>query len=113
MLTLQRLDVYRAAIDFVVHVRKVRGACPRGTADLQDQLRRAAQSIAQNIAEGVGKTTRPDKAKFFAIARGSAMECVAHFDVLRAEEIVDPADHETALVLLERIVAMLTKLIRP
>ena len=55
-------------VDRREHVRKVRSACPRGTADLQD--------------------------------------------VLRAEEIVDPADHETALVLLERIVAMLTKLIR-
>ncbi|MBL9015602.1 MAG: four helix bundle protein [Myxococcales bacterium] len=56
----------------------LRSACPGGTADLQDQLRRAARSIAQNIAEGVGKTTGPDKAKFFAIVRGSAMECVAH-----------------------------------
>ncbi|MFN0248337.1 MAG: four helix bundle protein [Kofleriaceae bacterium] len=50
---------------------------PKGHADLVDQLRRAAQSIPQNIAEGAGKTGRADKARYYAIARGSAMECAA------------------------------------
>ena len=83
----------------------------RGNADLSDQVRRASQSIAQNIAEGVGRVSRPDKGRFFTIARGSAMECAAHLDVMRAEELISAEQHATGISLLERIVAMLTRMI--
>ena len=76
---------------------------------MADQLRRAAQSVPQNIAEGCGRTTRADKAKHYAIATGSAMECASHLDVMRIDEVIDARWVE----LLERIVAMLTKLIDP
>ncbi len=37
---------------------------------LSSQLRRACSSIAANLAEGSGRTTPRDKARFFAIALG-------------------------------------------
>ena len=91
--------------------RRVRQRLPKGHADLADQLRRAAQSVPQNIAEGCGRTTRADKAKHYTIARGSAMECASHFDVMRVDELIDAELYAQANELLERIVAMLTKLI--
>ena len=81
MLHLQKLDVYQRSIEFLALTRRVRQRLPKGHADLADQLRRAAQSVPQNIAEGCGRTTRADKAKHYTIARGSAMECASHFDV--------------------------------
>jgi len=113
MLSFQKLDVYQRSIEFLAFVRRVVQLLPKGHADLVDQLRRAAQSIPQNIAEGVGKITRGDRAKYYAIARGSAMECAAHLDVMRIEELIDEHHHARGIELLERIVAMLTKMIDP
>ncbi|MFC2082289.1 four helix bundle protein [Bacteroidota bacterium] len=38
-----------------------------------DQMDRASDSIALNIAEGTGKYTSKDKAKYYDISRGSAL----------------------------------------
>jgi four helix bundle protein len=86
MLHFQKLDVYQRSIEFLAVANRIRGLLPKGNADLADQLRRAAQSIPQNIAEGCGRTTRADKAKHYTIARGSAMECAAHLDVMKLDE---------------------------
>jgi four helix bundle protein len=113
MLHFQKLDVYQRSIDFLALAHRVRERLPKGHADLADQLRRAAQSVPQNIAEGCGRTTRADKAKHYTIARGSAMECASHLDVMRVDELIDAELYARGVELLERIVAMLTKLIDP
>src|SRR2546425_848988 len=79
MLSFQRLDVYRCAIDFLALAAEVADDVPRGNAGLLDQLRRAASSIPLNIAEAAGRTGKADAARAYAIARGSAMECAAVF----------------------------------
>jgi four helix bundle protein len=69
-------------------------------------------AIELNIAEAAGRTGSADAARAYAIARGSAMECAAILDALSALKIVDSVRHQRGLELLERIVAMLTKLYR-
>ena len=85
---------------------------PRGNAALLDQLRRAACSIPLNIAEAAGRTGKPDAARAYAIARGSAMECAAVLDAMSVLKIIDAATYRRGCTLLERVVAMLTKLCR-
>jgi len=41
---------------------------------LTDQLRRAANSVVHNLAEGYGRFEPKDKTRFYKIARGSAYE---------------------------------------
>jgi hypothetical protein len=53
-------------------------------AELRDQLRRAALSVPLNIAEAAGRSSQPDAARHYAIARGSTMECAAVLDVVLA-----------------------------
>lgn len=112
MLDHERLDVYRRAIEFLVVAVKVIEAVPRGNGGLRDQLRRAAISIPLNIAEGCGRPGDADRARFYAMARGSAMECAAIMDVCAALGGVDAEPLANGKALLERIVAMLTKLCR-
>ena len=66
-----------------------------------------------NIAEGVGTATSADKARYYAVARGSAMESASHLDVMRVEELIDEERYGYGLSLLERIVGMLTRMIDP
>ena len=113
MLHFQKLDVYQRSIGFLAFAHRLRTQLPKGNADLADQIRRAAQSIPMNIAEGCGRASPADKAKHFTIARGSAMECASQLDVMRVDEAIDAEVYQRGVELLERIVAMLTKLIDP
>ena len=53
----------------------------------KDQLDRASTSIPLNIAEGNGKFSGRDRARFFEVARGSALECAACLDVLAVRKL--------------------------
>ena len=76
----------------------------------RDQWLRAAQSIPLNIAEGNGKRSLKDRARFLDIARGSALECASIQDVLVVSGgMIRETDHELKSKLV-RIVAMLTRM---
>ena len=79
---------------------------------MADQLRRAALSVPLNIAEAAGRTSETDAARHYAIARGSAMECAAIIDALNLLSVMNQPEHDQAVDILARIVAMLTKLCR-
>src|SRR5450432_3643493 len=107
-LDFERLDVYRCAIELLALCVRLAARMPRGHADLRDQLRRAATSIPLNLAEASGKTSGPDRARFHAIARGSALECAAILDVLVLLGAAPAAgDAEHGKLLVSRVVAML------
>jgi four helix bundle protein len=110
MLDYERLDVYQCALRFAALSFRTLETMPRGHAEISDKLRRATMSIPLNIAEGAGKTTYNDRARYHATARGSAMECAAIFDLLRMQALVEPPTADEAKSLLERLVAMLTRM---
>ena len=107
-LAIDRLDAYRVAVEFAALAARVRVT----PASLRDQLERASASIVLNLAEGVGRTSTPDQAHFFAIARGSALECAAVLDLLHAREILAAPAHLEARCLLVRVVQMLSRLMK-
>ena len=106
-----RLDVYRAAIQFVKLVDGLLGQVS-GRAYLVDQLRRAATSVALNVAEGAGEFCPKDKARFYRMARRSATECAAVLDVLSELKLAEETPLRTGRDLLLRIVSMLVKMTR-
>ena len=105
----ERFDVYQIALVFLGLVSQLTPR--RGFAELRDQLERASSSIILNLAEGLGRSSSPERARFFIIARGSTTECAAIVDVLRVRALAAPALCERARSLLVRITQMLSKLI--
>ena len=70
------LIVWQKAHQFVLNIYRLSSNFPRFEMyGLASQFRRAAVSIAANIAEGFKKKTKPDKIRFFNIAQGSLEEC--------------------------------------
>ena len=112
MLDHERLDVYQHAIQFLAIAFAISERIPRGYAASADQLRRDAMSIPLNIAEASGRPDGPDRRRFHAIARGSAMECGAILDVVG---LLDSSQHEAireGKSLLVRVVEMLSRMSR-
>jgi four helix bundle protein len=108
MLSFQRLDVYQRSIQFLAFASELVEELPRGNAERADQLIRAAEAVARNIAEGAGRYCM---SKHYKIARGEAMECAASLDVLKVRRLIEQPRHERGIELLEAVVAMLTKMI--
>lgn len=107
----ERLDVYKAAVDFLALADDIVERFPQGRAYLADQMRRASTSIPLNIAEGAGEFAPLEKARFYRIARRSTTECAAIVDVCRVRKLVDADLLAAGREVLLRIVAMLTRLI--
>lgn len=86
MQTFQDLLVWRRAHEFVLQVYSVTKSFPKEELfGLTSQLRRAAVSIAANIAEGYRKNGVPDKLRMFNIAQGSLEEC--RYYIILAKDI--------------------------
>jgi four helix bundle protein len=96
--TFKELVVWQKAHEFVLAVYQLTAKFP--TAEiycLTTQARRAAISIAANIAEGFKKRGLNDKSRFFNIAQGSLEEC--RYYLLLAQDVgyADTGNLETFL----------------
>ncbi|MEW5843429.1 MAG: four helix bundle protein [Bacteroidota bacterium] len=97
----QDLIVWQKAHQFVLSVYKMTKEFPREELyGLTSQLRRAAVSIAANIAEGFRKNGKLDKVRFFNIAQGSLEEC-RYYLVLTND--LEYADSSSQILLLEEV----------
>ena len=74
--TFEDLIVWQKAHQFVLNVYKYTSSFPKEEIyALTSQFRRAAISIAANIAEGFKKRGKKDKARYYNISQGSLEEC--------------------------------------
>lgn len=88
--TFEDLVVWQKAHQFVLAVYRLSGTFPRSEIyGLTSQFRRAAVSIAANIAEGFRRRGKADKRRFFNIAQGSLEECRYYLILTRDLEYAD------------------------
>ena len=94
------LQVWQRAMDLAVGTYEITKSYPREELfGLTSQSRRAAASIAANIAEGYGRATKASYLSFLRIARGSLKELETH--LILAERVGLTAS-ETVRPLLEK-----------
>ena len=104
----RKLDVYQRARAFSDRIAIVSARLPRRMADKADQLRRAADSIHEAIAEGCGLGTDRQLLKYLRIALGSGNECEDHLATLKARNCL-LAEDLNLIDEARRICAMLAK----
>jgi four helix bundle protein len=107
----EKLDVYQESVSFCGWVGDLLNEISVKAA-AKDQLDRASTSLPLNIAEGNGKFSTVDRARFLEIARGSALECAACLDVLAVRKLVSPERIMPAKEQLVRIVNMLMGMLK-
>ena len=106
----ENLTVYQRSISFVSWSSELCRSKDAIAGEINSQYKRAFISIPLNIAEGAGKQSGKDQARYYDNARGSALECAACLDVLVAMKIVFPNEIESGKTAIAEIVSMLTGL---
>jgi four helix bundle protein len=96
-------------IEFLTLALRLVARLPRGEGELREQRKRAARSVPLNIAEGSGETGARGS---ITVARGAAMECGVLVNVCHGAGFLPPAEVQDAKTLLDRLVAVLTRMCR-
>jgi four helix bundle protein len=93
--TFEDLEVYKAAREFRKAMYAVSRCLPDSEKyDLGRQIRRAAVSLTNNMAEGHGRFHYPDQIRFFLHSRGSLEELVDDLNVCLDENYLSGGETE-------------------
>jgi four helix bundle protein len=87
----RELIVWQRAIQLTVSIYRLSGSFPpEEKFGLTSQIRRAAVSVASNIAEGYGRGTRGEYKNFLGMARGSNFEVQTQLTIARELKFGSP-----------------------
>ena len=111
MFRFEKLDVWHRAVRFAQQIYAGIRAFPDDERfGLTSQMRRAAVSISSNIAEGSGRTSPVDFARFLEIAYGSLMEVVSQASVAHLQGFLAAQTFQTFCDESEELARMLSGL---
>lgn len=107
----EKLEVWVESKDFAKRIYLVTSKFPDTEKfGLTSQLRRASVSISSNIAEGSARKSYKDKAHFFTIAFGSAVEVLNQLIIAFEIGLISEQDYNESRILLESITNKLNAL---
>jgi four helix bundle protein len=107
----EKLDVWRKSIDFVVALYKATEVFPKEEKfGLTSQLRRAAVSIAANIAERAARRSDKEFAHFLSNSQGSTSEVETELLIAHKLHYCPEVDYLALRSSLDEIGRMLTGL---
>lgn len=95
MFPFEKLETWQKAIDFADTVYRITRKFPdEERFGLTSQMRRAAVSIASNIAEGSARYSQDDFARFLEIATGSLFEVVTQATIAKRQTYLSEAEYQ-------------------
>jgi four helix bundle protein len=109
----RELKVWSKAHSLTLDVYKVTRSFPRDELyGLTSQTRRAVVSVGANIAEGCGKSSKPDFARYLQTALGSASELEYHLLLARDLDYIAGNRYQELTVRVSEVKRMLTGFIQ-
>ena len=107
------LDVWQHSLRLSVNIYKITRSFPKDELyGLTSQMRRAANSISANIAEGYGRRNKAEKAQFYKVAYGSLLEVKSFIYLSEKLSFIDEAGTKDILSGIVTIQKELNALIR-
>ncbi|MCS4044623.1 four helix bundle protein [Salinibacter ruber] len=89
----EQLDVWGRALDYIDQIHDIAEDLPKHERyNLADQMTRAANSIALNIAEGSTGQSDAEQDRFLRIAIRSLLETVASLHLIKRRDYLDDLD---------------------
>ena len=108
----ERLAVYQKSQEFMGSIFRITRGLPKEYQySLADQLRRAGLSILNNLAEGSGKLSKKEKARFYRTSLNSARECIPMLTLLAKERQISSEVHREMRQAVLHIANMLGRLV--
>jgi four helix bundle protein len=107
----RNLEVWQFAVNWILLVYRASAGWPRDERfGLTSQVRRAAVSVASNIAEGAARRTTGEFLQFVGIARGSLAEAETQLMIAARLGYLEPGAENRLLAAADRISRMLVSL---
>lgn|SRR5690606_304582 len=107
----EKLEVWQKSRKLTTEMYRMTASFPAEEKfGMTSQIRRASISIVANIAEGISRPTEKDKARFIALAFGSAMEVISLLVIAHDLEWIDEEVYVRLRADLEEISNMLNSL---
>lgn len=100
----RKLDIWFDSVELADTVYRLTDAFPRSEVyGLASQMQRAAVSVPSNIAEGAGKDSDADFARFLAIALGSLYELETHVEIAHRRAYLTIENYYSVLTHIESL----------
>jgi len=108
----KRLDVWRLSIELIKILYKLTESFPKNEIfGITNQIRRAAVSIASNLAEGCARKSSIEKKRFFEIARSSLVEIDTQLEISLELNYINNLEIENLHELFNKLFAKISRLI--
>jgi four helix bundle protein len=109
----RKLTIWKRSMDFVTDCYRVTKELPGDEKyGLTNQIRRAAVSVNLNIAEGSGASSNLEFVRFLYIAKRSAYEVSAGFEIAKNLTLLKSKDVEDINKEVDELSAMISGLIK-
>ena len=104
----EKLNVWQKSRKLAVSIYKITKKFPKEELfGITSQMRRCSISIASNIAEGSGRHSSKDKARFTEISYSSALELLNQLIICNDVELILDEDYQILREQIEEITLML------